>query len=149
MKGEPVDMVSTILNVLFKLVSVQFPKYVIGETDTETWIIRTRNPFLMAKVTLDGFNLSFDIFPPSSFQNIPNSKQDKIATMLVEIYLNEVANEDLDDLKITYDLFFSGDNPPTPLQVFSRKSRWKGSLICQNGKYSLKDDAGNIASLEN
>jgi len=123
---------------------VKSPKYLVGKTASQVWLIRTRNPFFMVNVS-SGINakgeISMAVWPPTITQTIPQTKFDRTLDTMVTVYLNEVgsdysgAEED-----ITMNVFSSGQKPPASLHVFSKKSSWTGTLqIAQDVKLTSAD----------
>ena len=107
-----------------------FPKLCIGEgwpTDEETWVVRLRSPFLLARVEPRGlFGVRLHCWPPEARTATTDAKLTRCVARLGELWSIEV--EHLEGMPSSWDYIFGGYSPPPYLVIDSSEAGWTGIL---------------------
>lgn len=126
----------------------KFPKYAVGSQwpeDEQVWVARLRNPFLLAKVELQGlFSLRLHLWPNGVLEKIPIKKQQQVLQGMAGFYFEEVEEYPDDSGDNISVISHPGIKPPLNLVIDNQKSNWTGILrtrdpICL---FTVSDELG-------
>jgi hypothetical protein len=122
-----------------------FPKYLVAEADSDTWIIRTRNPFVMARCEPRGVvGLRLFCWPPSARQT---PGLDSIISTMAQIWAEDV--DGLSGLPSKWDFIFDDKTaPPEYLMADSYRSSWSCILRTKNPRCLIPLDDELLADTD-